>query len=210
MNESRDSWLDPELSDGCVTLRRWGLVDLPALGEAGSDPTIQRFRYSVPSTELDARWWLVRLDTDREAGARLEFAITVDPSGAAVGSISLADFVHHSAMIRYWLLPAARGRGVAASAAVRLLAGWSIDALQIARLWMQIEPDNHPSRQVAESCGFVLEGRLRSHWETKEGRRCDLLIYGLLPGELRSGRRESEPTESAAQVLDVRDITGSR
>jgi RimJ/RimL family protein N-acetyltransferase len=68
---------------------------------------------------------------------------------------------------------------------VRLLAGWAIDALQLARIWLQIEPDNQPSRQLAESCGFTLEGRLRSHWETKDGRRSDLLIYGLLPGELR-------------------------
>ena len=189
-------------------MRQWGLADLPALREAGSDPTIQRFRYSVPTTELDARRWLARLETDREAGARLELAITVRPSADAVGSISLADFAHHSAMVRYWLLPAARGRGIV-SAAVRLLAGWAIDALLIARLWMQIEPDNHPSRQVGESCGFVLEGRLRSHWETKEGRRCDLLIYGLLPEELWSGRQKREPTSRRGR-LDVGGITSLR
>jgi RimJ/RimL family protein N-acetyltransferase len=177
-------WPDPELTDGRVTLRRWSLADLAALREAGSDPTVQRFRYSVPTTESDARHWLARLEPDREAGIRLELAIVVDPGVGAVGSISLADFAHRAGTIRYWLLPAARGRGVA-SAAVRLLAGWAIDALQIARIWLQIEPDNQPSRQLAESCGFTLEGQLRSHWETKDGRRSDLLIYGLLPGELR-------------------------
>jgi RimJ/RimL family protein N-acetyltransferase len=59
------------------------------------------------------------------------------------------------------LLPDARGHGIA-SAAVRLLAEWAIDALQIARLTLHIEPDNGSSVRLAERCGFGFEGRLRS------------------------------------------------
>ena len=83
------------------------------------------------------------------------------------------------------LAPASRSRRGIASAAVCPLARWAFDVLQIARIGLHIEPDNQPSRQLAESCSFVLEGRLRSHWETKDGRHIDSLIYGLLPGELQ-------------------------
>jgi RimJ/RimL family protein N-acetyltransferase len=56
--------------------------------------------------------------------------------------------------------------------------------LALARLWLQIEPENVASQRVAERCGFVREGRLRSHFEGRYGGRVDVLIYGLLPGEL--------------------------
>jgi RimJ/RimL family protein N-acetyltransferase len=183
-NESSIPAPDPDLTDGRVALRRWALSDLPALRTAGADPMIQRFRYSVPTTEPDALQWLDELEPDRQAGHRLELAIAAVLNDHAIGSISLTDLEHHNAMIRYWLLPDARGHGIA-SAAVRLLAGWAIDALQIARLALHVEPDNGSSVRLAERCGFVFEGRLRSHFETKDGRRSDLLMYGLLPGELR-------------------------
>jgi hypothetical protein len=53
-----------------------------------------------------------------------------------------------------------------------------------ARLELTCGPDNEASQRVAERCGFVREGLLRSHIPFKAARR-DTVIYSLLPGELR-------------------------
>ncbi len=167
-----------------MRLRRWEAADLPALRAAAKDPEIQRFRYSLPTTDEEARRWLAGLEPDRRAGERLELAITVAGNRDASGSISLTDIEHRTAMIRYWLLPEARGRGTAAGA-LRLLAGWAIDALAIGHIVVLIEPDNESSWRLVERCGFAREAHLRSYFKTSDGDRRDLLVYGLLPGELR-------------------------
>lgn len=177
-------WPDPDLTDGTVHLRRWASADLPALRAAAKDPEIQRFRYSLPTTDEEARRWLAGLEPDRRSGERLELAITVAGNRDASGSISLTDIEPGTAMIRYWLLPEARGRGTA-TGALRLLAGWAVEALAIAHIVLLIEPDNESSWRLAERCGFVREARLRSYFKTGAGDRRDLLVYGLLPGELR-------------------------
>lgn len=170
--------------DGAVTLRPWQPADRPSLRAAAADPEIRRFRYSLPVTDEEARRWLADVEPARRAGSRLELAIAVWGYNGAVGSVALTDIEHGQAMLRYWLLPEARGRGTAAGA-VRLLAGWAIDVLRIAHIVLLIEPDNESSCRLAERCGFVREARLRSYFKASDGDRRDLLVYGLLPGELR-------------------------
>jgi RimJ/RimL family protein N-acetyltransferase len=52
------------------------------------------------------------------------------------------------------------------------------------RLALQVEVQNVASQHVAERCGFRCEGRLRSHQQLRDGTRADVLVYGLLAGEL--------------------------
>ncbi len=172
---------EPPLAENALLLRPWGERDLAAVQAAGRDPLISRFRYSLPETLDGARAWIAATAADRAAGTRLELAIT--EAGAAVGSISLTDLMHRNAMLRYWLLPVGRGRGLATTAA-RLLAGWAFSTLQIGRLGVFLEVDNRPSQAVAERCGFVREGLLRQHMTARDGTRVDTLIYGLLPDDL--------------------------
>jgi RimJ/RimL family protein N-acetyltransferase len=54
----------------------------------------------------------------------------------------------------------------------------------MARLELTCGPDNEASQRVADRCGFVREGLLRSHVSFKGVRR-DSVIYSLLSGELR-------------------------
>jgi ribosomal-protein-alanine N-acetyltransferase len=188
---------DPALADGELTLRPWHDGDGPALVAAGTDPVVRHFRTTVPDSADAAREWLRGVDADRRDGRRLELAIAsgvgaagtgAAGTGAAVGSISIQGFQQRNAMIGYWLAPAARGRGLA-TRAVRLLAGWAFSELDIARLGLHVHPDNLASRRLAERCGFVREGRLRSYWQMEDGRRLDSLVYGLLPGDLLAADR---------------------
>ncbi len=180
----------PELSCELATLRPWTPGDIAALVTAGNDPVVRRFRYSLPIDEPGASEWLARREVNRLSGSGIELAIAHSDGGPALGSITLWDIDprHRNAMISYWLGPGARGHGLA-SAAVRLVAGWAFGELGLARLALFVEPDNLASQRLADRCGFVREGRLRSHGEGRSGARVDSLVYGLLPGELKGGRR---------------------
>lgn len=86
-------------------------------------------------------------------------------------------------MLRYWLMPEGRGRGLATRAAP-LLVAWAFCTLRLGRLAAFIEPSNQASRGVLERCGFVQEGFLRQHMTGRDGRRVDTVIYGLLPDDV--------------------------
>ena len=178
----------PLLVDEVVLLRPWRAEDVPGKLMAFNDPVIQQFSWSQTTayTEADARDYFVEQDRARQAGDSLAVALAwprddcVVLGGAALYGV---DLDQGRAGIGYWLAPAARGRG-AATHAVRLLAGWAFEALHLSRIELTCGPSNAASQRVAERCGFVREGVLRSHQVFKGGRR-DSVMFSLLPGELR-------------------------
>jgi RimJ/RimL family protein N-acetyltransferase len=179
---NRVAFPEPPLAGGEIVLRPWDRRDADLALAAGSDPLIARYRYSLPRTGGAARQWIAATEAERIAGTRIELAITRDE--VPVGSVALAEIAHHNAMVRFWLLPHARGRGFA-SGAVSLLADWAFSRLDIGRLAAVIEVDNDSSQSVVKRCGFVEEGRLRRHMVGHDGQRVDTLLYGLLPEDLR-------------------------
>lgn len=180
---------DPPLSNGSVALRPFQVTDVPALARACRDPAIVRYAVAIASRDLDwdARTWLTGVEASRRAGLRLELAVVSCESGELLGSIALSNIVreHRRAMVSFWVVPEARGQGVAART-LRLLAGWAFEslALALARLELFVEPENVASQRVAERCGFVREGLLRSRF-VSHGQRRDSVVFGLLAGELR-------------------------
>jgi RimJ/RimL family protein N-acetyltransferase len=97
-----------------------------------------------------------------------------------LGGASLYDHEPAQARARvgYWLVAAGRGRGIATHA-VGLLADWAFAERRLARLEITCSPDNLASQRVAERCGFVREGLLRSHMRFKGGRR-DTVVFGRI------------------------------
>jgi ribosomal-protein-alanine N-acetyltransferase len=162
-------------------LRQWREQDVAVLLAAGQDPLISRYRYSLPRTPEAAQHWVALTETDRNQCTRLELAI--EERGTPVGSVSLTDFEYGNAMVRYWLLPEGRGRGLATQA-VGLLATWAFATLTIGRLAAFVEIENVASLAVLERVGFVCEGRLRQHMTDHDGNRVDTLLCSLLPADL--------------------------
>jgi RimJ/RimL family protein N-acetyltransferase len=173
---------DPPLASGPLALRAWTVEDLPAAVVACQDPGIARFAASVPAPfgDGEAVAWLASHEAGRLAGRRLELAIVSTDSRWLMGSIALSkiDRVHERAMVGFWVVPQARGRGVA-SVALRLLADWAVGPLGLKRVELFIEPANAASHLTATRSGFVREGLLRSHWVSK-GRRRDSVVYAFL------------------------------
>ena len=177
----------PPLADEVVSLRPWHEADVPGKLRAFSDPVMQQFSWrTTPYTQADARIDFAAQEEARIRGEELNFALVEpDDQAAVLGGCSLQDvrLDHGRAALGYWLASEARGRGVATHA-VRLLARWAFAKLGLARLELTCGLDNEASQRVAERCGFVREGLLRSHVPFKGARR-DSVLYSLLPGELR-------------------------
>jgi len=175
------------LADDVVVLRPWNETDVPVQLEAFSDPLFQRFSDWAPRTEADARAYLAEHEQGRQRGEQIEFALVEPRDDSAVlggASLSNVSLEQGRAAIGYWLVPQARGRGVATHA-VRLICRWAFEDLHLARSELTCGPDNRASQGVAERCGFTREGVLRSHMPFK-GTRRDTVVFSLLPGELRS------------------------
>jgi RimJ/RimL family protein N-acetyltransferase len=168
------------LSDGEIALRLFEDADVPALLEAARDPDIPRLT-NLPALESEpwARAWLERVTELWRDGERATFAVAVASSDELLGSIGLR-IVDGNGQIGYWVLPAARGRGVA-TRALLLVTSWAFER-GFPRLQLLTEPENAVSQRVAERAGFRREGLLRGYFELK-GRRADGIMFGRLPGD---------------------------
>ena len=174
------------LSDGVVRLRVIADADVPAITAACQDPAIQRYT-TVPSPyeEHHAREWMTAATAGMGAGTDLALLVVDSASDELLGSVGLhaIDPASGRCSAGYWVTEAARRRGVA-TRALGLLCRLGFDELDLRRIELWIEPENVGSVRVAESVGFVREGVLRSFMAVG-GRRRDMLMYSLLPRDIR-------------------------
>lgn len=175
----------PSLADDQVVLRPWTEADVPQHMDAFRDPMFLTYSDWQPGSDDEARQRLNQQEQSRVQGGQIAFGIVhCKDLSLVLGEVSLNKINEQDkrASLGYWLAPAARGRGVA-SRAVRLVARWAFETLQLARLEITCGPDNTGSQSMARRCGFSHEGLLRSHQTFKAGRR-DTVVLSLLPGEL--------------------------
>jgi RimJ/RimL family protein N-acetyltransferase len=174
-------------SDGAIRLEELGSQHLEGLADLGRDPEVQQFTY-VPSPWVEGfeHTWLERYD--QADGQRAGFAIVDETDGTFLGMAALVtlDLEGRQAEAGYIVAPQARGRGVA-SRALTLLTDWALRELGLERVELHITVENLPSIRVAEKCGFVREGVLRSV-HLKQGLRSDVAVYSRLARDLGSRR----------------------
>ncbi|MFD8086465.1 GNAT family N-acetyltransferase [Kitasatospora sp. NPDC059722] len=156
---------------GDAVLRPWDrTLDLPggtvpALVAAAADPVIARWNPLGTDDPSAAEAYLDRCDTTWAEGRTGAFAITDAADGTLCGNVALfwRDREDGLAMIGYWLLPAARGRGLATRATLAV-ARWGVETAAARRLELAHAVGNDASCHVAERAGFRYEGTLRSSY----------------------------------------------
>jgi RimJ/RimL family protein N-acetyltransferase len=169
---------DPPLGDGVVMLRPPDRRDFPAIERGLGDPAVIR-AFGRPTLAAEQ---LLELNRSRWAkGEAATFAIC-DSRDQCLGHVFVNLGPSRRASVGYWLLPEARGKGLA-TRAVRLISRWALRELGLPRLGLFTEPPNVQSQHVAERAGFQREGVLRS-WTEIDGRRRDYVSFSLLRGEL--------------------------
>jgi RimJ/RimL family protein N-acetyltransferase len=163
-----------------VILRDWRDEDAPALASVCGEWDVCAFT-SVPwrYSEYEALAWVERQRQKRAAGTVLALAIQGRDDERAAGNVNLAglDDDSREAMIGYWFLPEARGRGLATTAA-SLLIDWGLRILDLERVEFAILPGNVASQRVAERVGATPEG-IREGSHQAEGRRWDMTIWSV-------------------------------
>jgi RimJ/RimL family protein N-acetyltransferase len=167
---------------GGLVLRPWAATDAPVVLEAYRDPAIQQWNLrSFGSIEEAGAWiaqWAERWRAERDGC----WAVT-DATGAVLGRVALRGvrLPDGVADCTYWVLAAARGRGVATAATVAM-ARWAVDELGLHRLSLHHSTANPASCRVAAKAGFALEGTLRSAMRHPDGWH-DMHLHGLVPGD---------------------------
>jgi RimJ/RimL family protein N-acetyltransferase len=173
-----------DLCDGTVRLEPLSERHVHGLSALVLDERVQRFtRVPVPPPPGFASTWVARYEEGRRNGSREAFAIVDAADGTFLG-VAMAPLIARErghAELGYVVAPEARGRGVAARA-LRLLTEWAFSELGAQRLELLIAVDNEPSKRVAERCGYVREGVLRSY-HLKDDVRTDTEIWSRLPAD---------------------------
>ena len=149
----------PVRSGDGVVLRPWRGTDAPALAAAYRDPAIRRWNLEVLG-EAEAREWIAACARSWSAETSASWAVT-DPAGELAGRVSVRgiSLAEGWGEVTYWVVAAARGRGVA-PAAVSAASTWAF-GLGLHRLRLGHSVRNPASCRVAEKSGFALEGVLR-------------------------------------------------
>ena len=153
-----------------LVLRPWEPADVPVFFSAYQDTEICRWHTRRPGTEADVREWfgVYREDWKLERGGHWAVARR---DGEVVGRIALRGFNFDDGLagMGYWVLPAARGAGVATSA-VTALSEWALEEIGFRRLYLDHSTRNPASCRVATKSGYQLEGTKRSAAVHDDGR----------------------------------------
>ncbi|GJF23384.1 MULTISPECIES: GNAT family protein [Streptomyces] len=128
------------------------------------DPDFRRWNTSLmPMTDLSAARESLRARArDAGAGRSASFRITDGADGTTLGHVGVNEInlPLRQAHVGYWVLPEARGRGVA-TRALLLASRWAFAELGLHRLELGHALGHDASCRVAERCGYVCEGTMR-------------------------------------------------
>ena len=189
---------DPLLTDEVVTLRRPDLGDLPAIEAGITDPEVVRWFGQPGASAID----VLALNRRRWMSGSPTLAIC-EARGPCVGHVWVNVSADDTSIgyVGYWLLPEARGRGLA-TRAVRLVSTWATRDIGLTRLRLLTEPTNIRSQQVAERAGYRRIRLLRDH-DRIDGRSIDHVLFEWSPMAT-----EDRLDVSEAEVEGRKDASG--
>ncbi|MEU3320727.1 GNAT family N-acetyltransferase [Streptomyces sp. NPDC006785] len=171
----------PVAGDGLL-LRPWERADARAFLSAYEDEETRRWHTHRPMTVAQVEEWFdgYRQDWEREKGCH--WAVARD-SGEVLGRMALrrVDLADGAANAAYWVLPAARGAGVA-SRALAAVSAWALDGIGFQRLELDHSTRNDASCRVATRAGFRLEGTKRNAAVHDDGRH-DMHLHARVRGD---------------------------
>jgi RimJ/RimL family protein N-acetyltransferase len=144
-------------------------------------------------SEADARSWFDHCRANLSAARAYDLGIFLQDGRALCGGISInqLNVQHNFGNIGYWVRQSRQRQGVA-TRAVRIIAAYGFDRLQLTRLEIVAAVDNRASRGVAEKVGATFECVARNRLVVK-GQPVAAAVYSLTPewSGARANRRET-------------------
>ncbi|MEV7328152.1 GNAT family N-acetyltransferase [Micromonospora sp. NPDC093244] len=152
-----------------LALRPWRTDDAPAVRAAFDCRAIQRWHVRRLDSDDEARAWTAQWAARWHAETDASWAI-VDADDRAVGQVGLRGVLltEATADVSYWVVPAARGRGIA-TRALETLTRWCFTRVGLHRLALEHSTANAPSCRVAARAGFPVEGVRRESVRHADG-----------------------------------------
>jgi ribosomal-protein-alanine N-acetyltransferase len=170
------SKVKPVIETERIILRQLTMDDMDNLLEIFSDPEAMRYYPSTKNEEETIKWIEWNLKGYQEHGMGLWAAILKE-SGEFVGQVGLVvqevdqekEFeIGYLFLRKFW------GRGLATEGAIACKE-YGFNTLGVDRLISIIDPNNMPSRRVAERVGMLLEKQVVK-------RNKEVLIYSISKG----------------------------
>jgi RimJ/RimL family protein N-acetyltransferase len=172
---------------GSVRMRPWRTVDAVDLWLAAQDPLVRRYAGFLVADRSDAG--LVVQQAAAMWRARDGVAWGLWDGADLLGSLRFvgSEAYPGTGLVGYWLVPHARGRGLASAA---LEAGTRVAFSRLG--WHRIElrhaVENDRSCRVARRCGYLLEGTLREGMTYPvDSRRSDEHLHARLASDPEAG-----------------------
>ena len=168
-------------AEGGLVLRPWADGDAPTVLAAYQDPEIRRWHTRRPTSPEQVLQWFAHLRRSWQEETGASWAVT--RGDELVGRMVLGGFNldDGEAGCAYWVVPAARGTGVA-SGALRAVSAWALGDGRLHRLWLDHSTGNVASCRVAVKAGFRLEGTKRSAAVHDDGRH-DMHLHARVRGD---------------------------
>ncbi|MFF5219274.1 GNAT family N-acetyltransferase [Micromonospora sp. NPDC000442] len=156
--------------DEHMVLRPWCTADAATVRAAFACPDIQRWHVRRMDSDDEARGWIAHWAGRWANESDASWAIVRSTDDQVVGQVGLRTIMlsEASAQLSYWVLPAARGRGVAVRA-VHTLTSWAFGTLRMNRLFLVHSIANSASCRVAHKAAFGIEGTLRGYLRHTDG-----------------------------------------
>lgn len=132
----------------------------------------------------DSRKYLTDSEQKRHRGVEFNFCLFERASGHLIGSVGInrINQEYKYSNLGYWIRTGFTGRGLA-TLAVRAIARFAFNELELTRLEIVAMDGNDRSRRVAEKAGAKSEGLHRNRLYYHSQPR-DAWMYSLIPGDL--------------------------
>lgn len=168
----------PTLDADGLLVRPWQLADASAVFDAYQDPAIQHWHVRSMADVAEASQWVESWPHRWHAETGADWAVSIDAELVGRVGLKRLDLWDGIGELAYWVVPSARGRGVA-TRAVDALCGWAFEVLGLHRLELIHATQNLASCRVAEQAGFRAEGTLRRQGHHTDGWH-DMHLHGRL------------------------------
>ena len=162
--------------------------DLRFVHELNNDAKIMRYWFEEPYetfTELSQLY-------DRHVHDQRERRFVVESYGKSVGLVELVeiDHVHRRAEFQIIIAPDHQGRGIASKAA-RLAMEYGFSVLNLYKIYLIVDRDNHKAMHIYQKLGFQVEGELK-HEFFINGQYRDVIRMCLFQHDFLSANRPQQ------------------
>ena len=161
--------------------------DMAAVAQWWSDPDFLRLYNTAPAAPRNEDQISRRFDLSQTSPDTFLFAIRLLDTDAIIGLLEFdgVDWSNRTTFVSIGIGEARfRGQGYGRDA-MRTALRFAFHELNLHRVCLTVFGYNEPAIALYEGLGFVREGAYREHIE-RDGRRYDMLLYGLLRPEWES------------------------